>query len=65
MRKRILAGFAAVAVVTLVLSAPPRVPAKSDVPAVALRVAAAHGIAAWDRVVEISYTFNVESGTRK
>ena len=63
MRKRILAGFAAA--VTLLFSAPPRVPAKSDVPAIALRVAAAHGIAAWDRVVEISYTFNVEAGTRK
>ncbi|MDH3198879.1 MAG: hypothetical protein OEO21_11640 [Candidatus Krumholzibacteria bacterium] len=64
MSKLTLAGLVALGIVTLPLAAQ-RLSARSDVPGIALRVAGAHGIGAWGSVVEISYTFNVEAGTRK
>lgn len=64
MRMRTLVGLTAAGIVLLSLAAG-RISARSDVPGIALRVAAAHGISAWDRVVEISYTFNVERGERR
>jgi hypothetical protein len=64
MRKPTLTVFVAIGIVAL-WPGGQSLGARSDVPAIARRVAAAHGIDAWDNVVEISYTFNVETGERK